>query len=77
VQADFCLQVNILAEPVVGEALAALQMIEFCRIRGYTRIILEGDSLIVVQAINRIGENWSRYENIIADIQAVLAGFRS
>jgi hypothetical protein len=37
--------------------------------------LLEGDSLIVVQAINCIGENWSKYENIITNIQAVLTGF--
>jgi hypothetical protein len=77
VQAAFCLPVNISVEPMLGEALAAFQMVEFCRIRGFIRIILEGDSLIVVKAINCTCENWSRYGNIIADIQAVLAGFLS
>jgi len=37
--------------------------------------VLEGDSLIVVQAINCAGENWSKYENIIANIQAILTRF--
>jgi hypothetical protein len=75
VQAAFCLPVNISVEPVVGEAMVAFQMVEFCRIWRFTRIILEEDSLIVVHAINRTCENWSRYGNIIADIQAVIVDF--
>jgi hypothetical protein len=40
-------------------------------------LLLEGDSLIVVQAIKCTGENWSRYENIITIIQTIIAGFNS
>jgi hypothetical protein len=57
---------------------AALHTVEFCRNRSFTRIILEGDSLLVVQAINRNGGNWSTmHGNIIADIQEGFLGFRS
>jgi hypothetical protein len=41
----------------VAEALAALHTIEFCRNQGFNSIILEGDSLIVANTINRVGLN--------------------
>jgi ribonuclease HI len=68
VKAAFCLPVNISVEPIVGEALAVFQMVKFCRNRGFTRIILKGDSLLVLQAINYTCENWSKYGNIIVNI---------
>jgi hypothetical protein len=39
--------------------------------------ILEGDSLLVVQAIKHTCENWSKYGDIIVNIQTVLTGFHS
>jgi ribonuclease HI len=67
--------VIVMGNPEVAEALAALHTIEFCRNHGFNSIILEGDSLIVVNAINRVGLNWSFLENIILDIQTLLKEF--
>jgi phosphoenolpyruvate synthase/pyruvate phosphate dikinase len=53
VHAAYYLCVDILVESMVGEALAAFHLVEFCRNWGFSRIYLEADSLIVIQAINR------------------------
>jgi hypothetical protein len=52
VHAAFCHLVDVLVDPIVAEALAALHMVEFFRNQGYIRFVLEGDSLLVVYAIN-------------------------
>jgi hypothetical protein len=54
VHATFCHSVDVLVDPVLAEALATLHTVEFCKNQGYTRLILEEDSLLVVQAINHI-----------------------
>jgi hypothetical protein len=51
--------------------------VEFRRNRGLTSIILEGDSLLVDNAINMLGFNWSLLGNIISDIQGILYGFHN
>jgi ribonuclease HI len=43
--------INGYEEPVVGEAMAAFCAMEFNRVIGVHDIILEGDSLQVIQAI--------------------------
>lgn len=68
---------NACVDPVVVEALAALHTVEFCHNRGLRSIILEGDSLIVVNAINKSGLNWSLLGNLILDIQGLLHGFHN
>jgi ribonuclease HI len=40
-------------EPVVAESMAALQAVDFCRGRGLVKIVLEFDSLQVVNAIKK------------------------
>jgi ribonuclease HI len=77
VHAVFCHSVDALVDPVVADALTTLHTVEFCRNWSYTRLILEGDSLLVVQAINRTRVNWSRHENIIAYIKEVLTSIYS
>jgi ribonuclease HI len=69
--------VNACVDPILAEALAALHTLEFCRNRSLTSIILEGDSLIVVNAINRPSFNWSLLGNIISNIQGLLYGFHN
>jgi ribonuclease HI len=59
-------------DPVVAESFAALRAAEFSRNRGLQRIILEGDSLIVVQAINKPGLTWKLHGQLVADIKEVL-----
>jgi len=43
----------------------------------FPRIILEGDSLLMVNALNKTGLNWSMNGQILADIQEVLLCFQS
>lgn len=67
--------VIVMRNSEVAQALAALHTVEFCKNQGFNSIILEGDSLIVVNAINRVWLNWSFLENIILDIQILLKEF--
>jgi ribonuclease HI len=46
---------------VVAEVYAALCAVEFCKNRGLTNIILEGDSLQVVIALQNPGLNWTMH----------------
>jgi ribonuclease HI len=77
VVAAACHCVESLVEPAIAEALAALRTNEFCRNRGFLYIVLEGDSSIVVNAINKGGLRWSIYGQILADIQGLVVCFHS
>ncbi len=68
--------VDFIFDPVVGESIAALKAVEFCKNRGLDRIMVEGDSIQVVQSINKPGLNWGKYGHIVADIHEVLRFFR-
>jgi len=57
--------------------LAALRAIKFCRNKGFSHIIVEGNSLIVVTALNNRDDNWRRYMQIMNDIDIVLHCFES
>lgn len=46
-------------EPVAAEASAIVHTIAFCKEIGILNIILEGNALQVVQAMNSIGRNCS------------------
>jgi ribonuclease HI len=69
--------VDFIVDPVVGESIAALKVVEFCKNRGLDRIMVEGDSLQVVHSINKPGLNWGKYGHIVADIHEVLRFFRA
>lgn len=56
---------NTLMDPVAAEALVVLRALEFCRSRGFSNIMLEGDSLEVVNSINNSGLNWTQNESIV------------
>jgi ribonuclease HI len=60
----------------MGEAFAALQTLEFSRDLDLHYILLEGDSLQVVNMILEQGENWCRYGPVVADIHLILGSFR-
>jgi ribonuclease HI len=64
--------VDFLIDPIVGESMAALKVVEFCKNMGLDRIMVEGDSLQVVNAINKPGLNWGKYGHIVANIHEVL-----
>ncbi|KAF5449887.1 hypothetical protein F2P56_030288 [Juglans regia] len=58
--------------PLPGEALAALRAVQFCIELGLTNIILEGDSMIVVKAINGREDSWNSSSLICQDIKLLL-----
>ena len=45
---------------------------ELCRDLGLLDVILEGDSLQVVQALRSMSQNWSPYGQIVDDARSVL-----
>jgi ribonuclease HI len=48
----------MVSEPVAGEAMGAMLTMEFCRERGFQDIILEGDSLQVIQGLKERTSSW-------------------
>jgi ribonuclease HI len=69
------LSMRTLMDPVAVKAFVALRALEFCRSRGYSNIMLEGDSLEVVKSINNSGLNWTRIGPIVSDIKEVMRSF--
>jgi ribonuclease HI len=67
---------KIFQELVIGEGMAALAAVEFCRDIGLQEILLEGDSLVIVKVLKEQVDSWSRYGHITTDIQWVLRRFR-
>jgi hypothetical protein len=62
---------------VVAEAQVALCVGEFCCDLGLQNIILEGNSLQVVNVVKEKSPNWCRYGQLVANIQMVLSIRRS
>lgn len=58
--------------PDVVEAMAALRTVKFSCELGYSQIILEGDALKIVQALDKGGWNWSIYGHFIEETRGVL-----
>jgi len=69
--------VGFLVDSVVGESIAALKCVEFCKNRGLDMIMVGGGSLKVLNSINKPGLNWGKYGHIVADIHEVLRFFRT
>lgn len=67
----------MLHETVSAKATTALNAMEFCRKVGIRNILLEGDSLLVIKAINDPRSNWLHYGQIIEDIKLILGSLRS
>ncbi len=72
VEATVCKSAHFLVEPVVVESLAVLCALELGTNRGMDRTILEGDSLQVINAINKSGLNWSKFGHIMTDTHEAL-----
>lgn len=65
------------AELVLAEAQAALYAVIFSQEMGFIDLILEGDALQIVKAINLNMENSSSYGHFVEGIQTGLCQFRS
>jgi ribonuclease HI len=64
-------------DPAIGEAMAALVVVDLCWDMGVFDVILEGDSLEVVNAIKEDQNSRRRYGHILDDIKIVLSSLRS
>ena len=60
-----------------GQALACRRAVHFAREIGLHRVIFEGDSAMVINAISQGNEVSSAYGNIIDDIRCSVAAFES
>jgi ribonuclease HI len=74
--AALCKPIMAIHEPAAAEATTALSAVEFCKEVGIQDILLEGDSMLVVTAINDSRPNWLRYGQIIDDVKMVLNSLR-
>jgi hypothetical protein len=63
---------SFVTDPSTAEALAAWRLADICVRLGFNEVILEGDSLEVVQALNRDEPVWGRYGSLINDAKRLL-----
>jgi hypothetical protein len=59
-------------DPTTAEAVAAWKMAEACVSLGYSKVILEGDSLEIVNSLQKDDCCWSRYGAMINDAKVLL-----
>jgi hypothetical protein len=59
-------------EPTTAEAVAVWKLADVCSSLGLSKIVLEGDSLEVVKALQMEGPCWSRFGIMINDIKILL-----
>jgi ribonuclease HI len=64
--------IPIVEDPTAAEATAAWYVISLCVDRGYQQVVLEGDSMTVVSALNQSLPNWSSYGQLIKDTKGRL-----
>jgi hypothetical protein len=73
---QLCLAVTdcrrFITDPSTAEALAAWRLAEICVRLGFNEVILEGDSLEVVQALNRDEPVWGQYGSLVNDAKRLL-----
>jgi ribonuclease HI len=54
-------------DPTAAEAIAAWHVVSMCVNCGFQQIVLEGDSMVVVLALNQTMASWSSYGQLIED----------
>jgi ribonuclease HI len=54
------------------EALGAWKMAEFCARLGYSKVVIEGDSLEVINALSHSTDYWGRYRHLVDDAKLLL-----
>ncbi|XP_042939391.1 uncharacterized protein LOC122274416 [Carya illinoinensis] len=73
VMASLCSSITLNFDPSLGEAVAALKATILCAELGLTHIVLEGDALSVVQAVQNEEENWSAFGMVVRDVKSMLS----
>lgn len=69
------MNINLFPGPLLAKAFAALYVIIFALDLDLTRIILERDSLQVIQAIKKEEEDWRSVGMVIGDIKQKIKNF--
>jgi hypothetical protein len=67
--------INFIQDPVTAEALAARRAVEFSRMLGVGELILEGDALQIVEALQSEDGGRSLYGIIIEDVLQLMRSF--
>lgn len=60
---------SIFPHPLLVEAIGVFEVIKFGRHLGLLKILLEGDSFHIVQAIKREEESWSAIGLLVSDMK--------
>lgn len=76
VVAALCTTVLFITDPSFAETFTACKAIEFYELQEFNRIILEGDTLSVVQALRTKEPSWLWYGQLIKDCRARLNNFQ-
>jgi hypothetical protein len=62
-----CMTKSFIIDPTTTEAVGAREMVAFCQQMGFSTIIMERDSLELIQALRREGSCWTSYGMMIND----------
>ncbi|XP_042972982.1 uncharacterized protein LOC122304783 [Carya illinoinensis] len=68
-----CSSMDLDTDPLLGEAVVARRATSFCAELGLNDIILEGDSLAMVKAVQHREDSWSSSGIIIRDVKLMLS----
>jgi hypothetical protein len=60
--------IPIIVDPTKEKSVAAWQAVQFCCHLRHQRVVLEGDSLLVVLALRQDSSCWSGYGQLIEDV---------
>jgi hypothetical protein len=72
VLAAVCASRPYVTEPTTAEVVAAWKLADVCSSLGLTKVVLEGDFLEVVTALQTEGPCWSRFGLMINDANILL-----
>jgi len=58
------------------KALACYQAVKFAAEIGLSRVVFEGDSVVIINALNKATGDLASYGTILEDIRALVSGFQ-
>jgi hypothetical protein len=71
-----CASKEFISDPAMAEAVAAWRTVELACSLDLESIMLEGDSLEVVQALKKNGSCWSSYGQVVNEMKMLLEHFQ-
>jgi ribonuclease HI len=66
-----------ITDPTVAEAMGAWHAFSLCRALGLSKVVFEGDSSIVVAALNNENPTCSSYGHIVVDTRSLFQSFHA